>query len=212
MLNDTAMPYTVALTGGVASGKSTVAQYFAQLGVFIVDADVVARQLVEPNQPALAEIVAYFGDHILTEKGELNRAALRTHIFQYPEAKHWLEGCLHPRIRQAMKQTLTQMPNGQNNKQYAIAVIPLLQETGIPDYVNRILVVDCSKEEQLNRLLKRDGINEQLARSMIEQQATRDDRIAIADDIINNNMTQLSEQNLMNQCQILHRQYQQFST
>jgi dephospho-CoA kinase len=197
------LPYTIALTGGIASGKSTVANYFAEFGVDIIDADLISRQLVAPNQPALAEIVSYFGKQLLTDKGELNRAALRAHIFQHPADKQWLEAYLHPQIRQAMRHRLSQIPTNQ----YAIAVIPLLQEAGIPDYINRVLVVDCDYETQLKRVIGRDGIEENLAKAMIQQQATRASRLAIADDVIDNPQG-LSEEEIKLRCLTLHQHYQ----
>lgn len=201
-------PFTIALTGGIASGKSTVAHCFEQLGVKIVDADVIARQLVEVNQPALLGLIAHFGKHILTEQGELNRPALRTHIFHNPQDKAWLEAYLHPLIRERMIQEIVQTPRGN----YVIAVIPLLQETGIPEYINRVLVVDCQPETQLERLIKRDAIDDSLARKMIQQQAKRKERLAIANDVIDNSNREFSEQkresNLMAQCQALHQFYQ----
>lgn len=203
IMSEYGMPYTIALTGGIASGKSTVARYFEQLGARIVDADVVARQLVEPNQPALTDLVAHFGVNILTDEGALNRPALRAHIFQHPKDKQWLETYLHPRIRHTMQYALAQTPAGH----YAIAVIPLLQETGVPDYVNRVLVVDCKLETQLKRLIKRDDIDETLARAIIAQQAKREDRLAIADDIIDNSTTEDFEAELKRQCEALHQQY-----
>jgi dephospho-CoA kinase len=204
----TPLPYTIALTGGIASGKSTIAQCFEQLGAKIVDADVIARQLVEPNQPALAGLVAHFGHEMLTTEGILDRSALRAHIFHHPQDKAWLEAYLHPLIRHSMIQEIAQTPQGH----YAIAVIPLLQETGIPEYVSRVLVVDCHPEVQRERLMKRDAIDESLALKIIQQQAKREARLAIADDVIDNSNHELSEEerknHLMTQCLALHQRYQ----
>ena len=176
--------YIIGLTGGVASGKSALEDAFAALGVAVADADRVARTLVEPGQPALAEVVARFGATVLGADGRLDRAALRRRIFADAGDKAALEAILHPRIRGELHARCRAAPGP-----YAIATIPLLAEGGgrakYP-WLDRILVVDAPVEAQLARLLQRDGIDAALAQSMIAAQATRAQRLAIADDIVVN--------------------------
>ncbi|MBP3984511.1 dephospho-CoA kinase [Pseudoxanthomonas helianthi] len=176
--------YIIGLTGGVASGKSALEYAFAQLGVGIADADRIAREIVEPGQPALAEVVARFGEAVLGADGRLDRAALRRRIFDHPADKAALERILHPRIRRELHERCRAAPGP-----YAIATIPLLAEGGgranYP-WLDRILVVDTPVEMQAARLVQRDGIDAALAEKMIAAQATRGQRLAIADDIVVN--------------------------
>jgi len=194
-------PYTVALTGGIASGKSSVAQWFAQQGIVCVDADVIARQLVAPDQPALAAIVDHFGRDVLTETGQLNRAMLRSLIFADREQKAWLESYLHPLIQAEMRRGVEEAQSP-----YVLAVIPLLQEVGKPDYSDRVLLTDCPVELQLSRLMARDGIDEPLAWSMIHQQASREARLALADDVIDSQIPLTSPQ-MQQRLMLLHQGY-----
>lgn len=174
----------IAVTGGVASGKSAVCRAFADLGIHIADADLAARAVVEPGQPALAEVVAAFGPEVLQADGRLDRAAMRRRVFADPEARKRLEGLLHPRIRERLKAECAQAPGP-----YVIVDIPLLAEGGgrsAYPWLDRILVVDAPEAIQHARLVRRDGTDEQLARRMIEAQASRAERLAIADDVVVN--------------------------
>lgn len=175
------MPYTVALTGGIGSGKSTIANAFAALGVPIIDADVIAREVVEPGSPALEQIAQRHGPGILTEQGALNRARLRDIIFQSPAEKAWLNNLLHPLINARTQQlkALTTAP-------YVLWVVPLLVENSLQHQANRVLVVDVDEETQLTRTIQRDGIDRLQAQNILSAQATRDARLAVADDVINN--------------------------
>ena len=176
--------FCVGLTGGIASGKSAVADRFAARGIAVVDADVAARDVVAPGQPALAEIAAVFGDGVLQADGTLDRAALRRHVFDDDAARRRLEAILHPRIRVRMHEH-AQRAGGP----YVIVAIPLLAEGGgrlAYPWLDRILVVDVPREAQLARLVRRDGIEVALAERMVAAQADRASRLAIADDVIVN--------------------------
>src|SRR4249919_1423932 len=176
--------YGVGLTGGIASGKSAVADRFAAKGIVVVDADVAARDVVAPGQPALAEIAATFGDDVLQADGTLDRAALRRHVFGDDAARRRLEGILHPRIRVRMHEEAMRTAGP-----YVIVAIPLLAEGGgrlAYPWLDRILVVDVPREVQLARLVRRDGIELPLAERMLAAQADRASRLAISDDVIVN--------------------------
>ena len=176
--------FVVAITGGIASGKSEVSRLFARLGVAVADADVIARELVEPGRPALREIVARFGAGVLAADGSLDRAAMRRRIFDDETARRDLEAVLHPRIREALREACAAAPGA-----YAVAVIPLLAEGGgrkAYPWLSRILVVDASSEAQTQRLLRRDGGSAEQAGRAIAAQVTREARLAIADDVIEN--------------------------
>jgi dephospho-CoA kinase len=176
--------FCVGLTGGIASGKSAVADRFAARGIAVVDADVAARDVVAPGQPALAEIAAVFGNGVLQADGTLDRAALRRHVFDDEAARRRLEAILHPRIRVRMREQ-AQRAGGP----YVIVAIPLLAEGGgrlAYPWLDRILVVDVPREVQLARLVRRDGIEMALAERMLAAQADRASRLAIADDVIVN--------------------------
>jgi dephospho-CoA kinase len=176
--------YGVGLTGGIASGKSAVAERFAAKGIVVVDADVAAREVVAPGQPALAEIAAHFGAHLLQADGALDRAALRRHVFGDDEARRALERILHPRIRVALHED-AQRAEGP----YVVVAIPLLTESGgrtVYPWLDRILVVDVPRDVQLARVMQRDGIDADLAGRMLAAQADRRARLAIADDVIVN--------------------------
>lgn len=174
----------IGLTGGIASGKSEVARRFQALGVQVIDADVAAREVVAAGSPGLAEVVAAFGAGILGPAGALDRAAMRRHVFDDPGARTRLEAIVHPRVR-AMLEAACATATGA----YAIAAIPLLAEGGGRTHypwLDRILVVDVAPDIQLTRLLQRDGIDAALARRMVTTQASRGQRLAIADDVIVN--------------------------
>ena len=172
----------IGLTGGIASGKSTVTQRFSELGAPIVDADVASRAVVEPGTPGLQQIVDRFGSNVLDPGGGLNRAALRAQIFRDPGLRKELEGILHPLIRSYMEREAegAVFP-------YLIMAIPLLIESGSPrERVDRILVIDVDEATQLRRLIERDGSPEDQAKAILASQASRESRLAAADDVLQN--------------------------
>ena len=176
--------YFIGLTGGIASGKSAVEREFVARGIFVADADLIARQIVEPGQPALDAVVAHFGASVLAADGRLDRAGLRALVFDNEPARRALEAILHPLIRAQLQ---AQCRNA--TSAYAIAAVPLLAEGGGRDaypWLDRILVVDALPATQKARLMQRDGIDGALAEKMIAAQATRPQRLAIADDIVVN--------------------------
>ena len=171
----------IGLTGGIASGKSTVARLFAELGVPVIDLDQVAREVVEPGAPGLAALIAAFGTEVLDAEGRLDRGALRSRVFQDPVARKRLEEMLHPRILAAAIRHAEDAGGP-----YQVIVAPLLVEFGLTGWVDRVLVVDCPAEAQLGRLLARDGGDESLARAILASQASREQRVAAAHDVILN--------------------------
>lgn len=176
--------YVVAVTGGIASGKSEVARRFEALGVTVADADIAAREAVVPGSLGLAEVVAAFGPEVLGPDDQLDRAAMRTRVFGDPHARQRLEAIVHPRVR-ALLQAQCAAAAGP----YAIAAVPLLSEGGGREaypWLDRILVVDVPLETQRARLMQRDGIDAALAGRMLAAQATRVQRLGIADDVIVN--------------------------
>lgn len=176
------MTYVVGLTGGIGSGKSTIAGLFAELGVPIVDADLVARQVVEKSSPLLAEIATHFGPEILLEDGTLNRAALREKIFANETQKHWLNQLLHPAIRHEMLRQLAaqQAP-------YCIFMVPLLIENNLTALCQRILVIDVLEHTQVERAGQRDNNQVEQIKRIMQSQVSRQERLKYADDVINNN-------------------------
>ena len=178
----------VGLTGGVASGKSLVATILGQYGAALVDADQIAREIVEPGEPALAAIIAAFGESILDAHGRLDRRAVREQVFADPNSRKQLEALLHPAIRARMLERMAAVADaaGPDAADYVIAVVPLLVETGFAEHVDRVLLVDCPAELQLARLMQRDAMDPDQARAMIAAQADPAARRAAADDIIDN--------------------------
>jgi dephospho-CoA kinase len=177
------MSYVVGLTGGIGSGKSTVAQCFRVLGAPIIDADVIARSLVTKGQPAYHEIIHQFGPKILTQTSEINRPLLRELIFNHPEHKKWLEALLHPAIYRIIIQEISKV-----DYPYCIVVLPLLTEQ-YPLYqsmIDHVLVIDTSQENQTAWTVKRDNSNADLVIKMIQSQVSREDRLKIADTVIPN--------------------------
>lgn len=174
-------PLRVGLTGGIASGKTTVAGLFARRGIAVIDTDEIAHAIVEPGHPALDRVVEAFGRDVLDASGALDRRRLRMRVFADPAEKRRLETILHPLILDEMARRSADAPGP-----YQILVIPLLAETGRSEHVDRVLVVDCPIEIQVRRLLARDAENEPQALAMIAAQATREQRLALADDIILN--------------------------
>jgi dephospho-CoA kinase len=176
---------TIGLTGGIASGKSTVCKYFAELGVPIVDTDVISRELVKPGQPALAEIVTHFGHQALREDGQLNRPWLRQRIFSSDQERNALNAILHPRIRTEARAQLEALNS--TSAPYALLVVPLLLESGeYAPLIDRVLIVDLDADSQLERLMQRDGIDLAQAQAILRAQVSRAQRLAHADDIIDN--------------------------
>ena len=176
------MTYIVGLTGGIGSGKSTIANLFVELGIPIVDADIVAREVVEKGSPLLAQIAEHFGKSILTEEGELNRAELRKKMYlQMKMKKSWLNHLLHPAIRERM---LVQLNT--QTAPYTLFVVPLLIENKLTMLCDRILVVDVKPETQLARASSRDHNNIQQIQAIMNAQVSREERLKWADDIISN--------------------------
>jgi dephospho-CoA kinase len=176
--------FTVALTGGIASGKSAASDRFAALGADVVDADLVSRELVAPGGAALGEIVAAFGKNVLTPEGALDRRAMRALVFADDARRRQLEAILHPRVRDILRERAHA-----GSGEYALLVVPLLVESGHYGWVDRVLVVDVPREVQRARLLARDGVTPELADAMLDAQASREQRLAIADDVIANDGT-----------------------
>lgn len=173
--------YIVAITGGIGSGKTTIANQFAELGIDIVDADVIAREVVEPGTPALAAIAAQFGPEMLDPQGQLDRRRLRERVFSDPDAKAWLNGLLHPLIRQEM---LRQCANARSP--YCLLVVPLLIENRLTQLANRVLVIDVDEATQIERTCRRDGVSRAQAEAILAAQASRAERLAAADDVLDN--------------------------
>ena len=173
--------FRVGLTGGIATGKSTVAAMFVDLGVPVIDSDHIAREIVQPGQPALTDIVATFGPEVLDTRGQLDRRRLRALVFADDALREQLEAILHPRVRTAMLQATARIGGP-----YQLLVVPLLVEVGFQEHVDRVLVVDCPVEVQLQRLTARDGETGESAELMIRAQADRQDRLGEADDTITN--------------------------
>jgi len=195
--------FVVGLTGGIGSGKTTVANLFAAEGITLVDADIVAREVVAPSSTGLEAIVTHFGAEILTPEGELDRAKLRQRIFSHPEEREWLNQLLHPMIRQEM---LAQVEKA--TSAYVIMVVPLLFENGLDRLVNRTLVVDISPELQISRTVKRDNVDASQVNNIINSQLSRSEKLARADDIIDN---QGEISSLKREVQALHQRYLQLS-
>ena len=191
--------YRIGLTGGIASGKSTVANLFAALGITIVDTDLLAREVVAPGSALLPRIAGHFGAQVLQKDGSLDRAALRSRVFENPAERQWLERLTHPAIRE-----LTDKRCESATSDYVIVAIPLLVETAGAERFDRVLVVDCSPEIQLARLQARDGTTRAEAQRMLAAQATREQRLAVADDVITNDGDLAA---LREQVEKLHRQY-----
>jgi dephospho-CoA kinase len=191
---------TIGLTGGIGSGKSEVAGMFNQLGVPVIDADVIAHQLVEPGTEALTEITAAFGETILTSEGTLDRAKLAGIVFNKPDMKQQLETIIHPRVREQIKA----YKDAHKNEPYIIVVIPLLLESGQRDLVDRVLVVNSAETVRIQRVQSRDGRREEQIRSIMRNQADDAQRRAAADDNIDNSG---SLDDLMISVRKLHQQY-----
>ena len=181
----------IALTGGIACGKSSVSQIFKEMGVPIIDLDVIAREVVEPNTQGLTELVSNLGDNILNADKTLNRQALRQQLFDHPSKQQLIEEILHPKILARMQMDIESL-----NTQLVIIEVPLLVEQNLSHLFDRAIVVDCSEQNQLTRLLKRENIDEDLAKTMISAQASREQHLELGEkistDVIENNSDILS--------------------
>jgi dephospho-CoA kinase len=196
-------PLLVALTGGIASGKSAAAKSFAELGVPVLDTDVIAREVVAPGSPLLKQLAERFGSRIIAASGELDRAALRRHVFRDAAEREALNALMHPAIRAE----LTRQAEAAGGV-YQIHVIPLLVETKRTGDYDRVLVVDCPEEDQLRRLVARDGGSIDEAQRILAAQATRAERLAVADDVLSNTGT-LGD--LAKGVESLHRKYEELA-
>ena len=192
--------FAVGLTGGIASGKTTVSNLFAELGVPVIDTDVISRKLLDPGEPAYDQVSAHFGPTILTPDANIDRARLREIVFSDARQKSWLEKMLHPLIYQRSHDAMVE----HSAAVYVLVVVPLLFETNFQSLVDRILVVECSAEQQIARLMKRDGIDAALARKMLAQQMSNSQRLARAHDVIHNDS---DDADLVTQVKILHQTY-----
>jgi dephospho-CoA kinase len=195
--------FVVGLTGGIGCGKSTVSQLFVELGVQVVDADIVAREVVQPGSVCLSAIAKHFGDSILLDSGELNRPLLRQRIFTDVAEKAWLDQLLHPAIRQQMLAQLAAITSP-----YALLVAPLLLENKLNQYVQRVLVIDVPEVLQISRTMRRDSSDEQHVKAIMAAQISRAERLKLADDIITNDG---SVAQLAHQVASLHQRYLQLA-
>lgn len=191
---------SIGLTGGIGSGKSEVARMLNQLGVPVIDADVIAHRLVQPDSEALSEVVDVFGEAILTPAGQLDRAKLASIVFNSPEMKKQLESILHPRVREQIES----YKDKYKNEPYILIVIPLLLESGQRDLVDRILIVNATESVRIQRVQARDERSEQQIRAIIQNQADDAERQAAADDNLDNNGSLEDLQLSVNK---LHQQY-----
>lgn len=194
---------TIGLTGGIGSGKSTVAELFRDYGVTIIDSDIIARDVVAPGTALLTEILKHFSNEILDNEGSLDRRQLRDIIFNNNKERLWLEKHLHPAIYTRIREQLTTIKSP-----YSIVIIPLLVETKPLDLIDRILVVDCPEDLQINRVQKRDNTNDNKIKSIMQTQVSREDRLAAADDIIDNSG---DLESLKQQVHELHQDYLELS-
>ncbi|EKO3830225.1 dephospho-CoA kinase [Vibrio harveyi] len=194
------MAFVIGLTGGIASGKTTVANLFKQqFKIDIVDADIVAREVVEPGTPGLNAIMEHFGTDIVRADQTLDRAKLREKIFSNPEEKAWVNGLLHPMIREKMIEDLEQVTSD-----YALLVVPLLVENKLDSLCDRVLVVDVEPQTQISRTVKRDNVSEEQAKAILASQASREQRLALADDVVKSNP---DDPDLLLQITDLHEKY-----
>lgn len=192
-------PFCVALTGGIASGKTTVSNLFAQLGAPIIDADVIAHQLTQKNSTAYHQIVTHFGRMILNTDDTINRKKLRELVFENPSEKKWLENLLHPLIREKMKIEISHV-----TYPYCICVIPLLAESTGIDFIDRVLVIETPIEIQINRATARDQSSADMIKKIIHAQAKSDARLKMANDVLENKG---DIDSLKKQVEQLHKRY-----
>lgn len=192
--------FVIGLTGGIGSGKTTIANMFAEHAIDIIDADIIAREVVQKGTPALRAISEYFGANYLLDNGELNRALLRKTIFSNDNDKNWLNNLLHPLIRESI---VTQATLAQST--YCIIVAPLLIENNLTALVDRVLVIDVHESTQLARTTTRDGNTSNQVQAIIDSQVSRTVRLEHADDVLNNNSSSLSE--IRKAVESLHQTY-----
>jgi len=190
---------TIGLTGGVGSGKSLVADLFMALGAPIIDTDILARAVVEPHTEGFSQVVEHFGSQIVCKEGTIDRKTLKKMVFNHPEERIWLEKTLHPLIRVLIKKQLSEI-----RAPYCIVVIPLLAETWPHPLIDRVLVVDSPQELQIQRVTERDQCSPEVVQNIIDAQASREDRLALADDVIKNDK---DLQNLKDQVTHQHQTY-----
>lgn len=193
------MRLVIGLTGGIGSGKTTVANIFAQYGIDIIDADIIARDVVAPDSQGLNAIVEQCGQAILLDDGTLDRAKLRDAIFSQPELKAWLNNLLHPLIREKMQQDIRQ-----SQSPYCLLVVPLMVENNLQTMTDRLLVVDVDEQTQITRTQQRDNVSLAQIKNILASQASRQQRLAAADDVISNND---DSQALVTQVAQLHHRY-----
>ena len=194
----------IGLTGGIASGKTTISNIFESFGIPVIDTDILSRNLLDVGQPGYEKVVSKLGPSILLKNRDINRRDLRRLVFSDEALKTWLESILHPMIYSKVRHQIQE----NKNASYILVVVPLLFESNFMTLVDRILVVDCPRFTQVRRLVARDGIDEALANSMLDQQWSNDDRLKQADDIIHN----AKNENLVKQVQSLHKKYTQLTT
>ena len=197
--------YVVAITGGIGSGKTTVANQFAALGIEVIDADLIAREAVEPGTPALTAIASHFGPGILDEQGRLDRRVLRERIFSEPAAKHWLNALLHPLIRSEMLRQCAAA-----SSPYCLLVVPLLVENRLMALADRVLVIDVDEATQIERTCRRDGVSRAQAEAILAAQASRAERLAVADDVLDNQSG--TSETIRARILALHETYLAFAT
>jgi dephospho-CoA kinase len=196
-------PFVVALTGGIASGKTMISDEFARLGVPVIDTDVIAHELVGPGQPALQDIVDNFGSTIIDAHGQLKRSDLRALIFSNPEARKKLESILHPPIQEEVSDSINKI-----SADYCILVIPLLAERDSYPIIERVLVVDVEPEKQIRRLMLRDNCNSEQAKQALAAQISRGERLQLADDVLINSGSPKQACHGVNK---LHKKYTQLA-
>lgn len=194
----------IGLTGGIGCGKSTVARQFEALGIPVIDTDLIARELVEPGQPALREIAQRFGADMIDNLGHLDRARLRQRVFADPAERRALEAILHPRIRAESLHRVAEL-----RAPYCLLCVPLLIESGWTDLVDRVLVIDCPRELQIERAMARDALPREQIEAITASQTKRETRLQAADDIIHNDR---DLGHLQQQVAALHRRYLSLST
>ncbi|MBL1417333.1 MAG: dephospho-CoA kinase [Moritella sp.] len=195
--------YVVGLTGGIASGKTTVADLIAAQGINLVDADIVAREVVAIDSDGLKQISAHFGEQILQDDGSLNRALLREKIFSNDVNKQWLNNLLHPMIRAELLAQLSA-----SNSPYTLLVVPLLVENKLTTLCDHVLVVDVEEQVQITRTIARDNVSVEQVEAILQSQATREQRLAAADSVIVND----DRQQLIHDTTILHQKFLELAT
>lgn len=198
--------WILGLTGGVASGKTTASNFFKELGCYIIDADIIARNLVKPGTPALSEIANFFGSEFITENGELNRKKMRDTIFTDPDAKQFLDNLMHPLIREA---TLDEMDKcvalNDKNIPYMVFSTPLLFENHLEGMVDRILCMKTTTEKQIERTMERDHCSKEIALGIINSQMPQEQKISLSNDVLESNMP--TPEDLFQKVQELHSKY-----